>query len=289
MSVLARDISRGGVRSDCRKVSTTFQLVKAKSELAQDIGIDLAGDDFGSTEHGRRVKGDSDEVVATVAYLRTVIRHILAGSYRHYDKNCGVRDKGVTSARPTVAMAPFAACYRSINPLLDAAVSQLRVSTESFWVVPHADIWPGAVPTIDFGSDQSDVEVDGEDAAHNASALLQSKRKASKDATGAAAKKKAKNGNDDVKFVGCVLAVPAWKFGAVWAGENFQRPMSARLIGDVVGMNLTGLRPFSCAMREDKGYTLNLKRSEVEEYLLEGQAAAEAKDTPFKAGGPFKD
>ncbi len=97
-----------------------------------------------------------------------------------------MRDKGVTSARPTVAMTPFAACYRSINPLLDAAVSQLRGSTESFWVVTPADIWPGAVPTIDFGSDQSDVEVDEEDAAHNASALLQSKRKASKDATSAA-------------------------------------------------------------------------------------------------------
>ena len=43
MSVLARDISRGGVRSDIKKVSQTFSLVKANTELAQDMGVDLAG------------------------------------------------------------------------------------------------------------------------------------------------------------------------------------------------------------------------------------------------------
>ena len=98
LSVLARDIARSGVRSDCPKVSSTFQLVKAKSELAQDIDVDLAGEDFGSDEHGRRIRDDCDEVVATTAYLRTVIRHILAGSYMHYDKECGARASGVNSA-----------------------------------------------------------------------------------------------------------------------------------------------------------------------------------------------
>ena len=87
LSVPARDIAPSGVRSDCPKVSTTFKLVKAKSELAQDIGIDLAGGDFGSDEHGRRIRNDSDEVLATTAYLRTVIPLILAGSYMHFDKD----------------------------------------------------------------------------------------------------------------------------------------------------------------------------------------------------------
>ena len=59
LSVLARDVSRGGVRSDCAKVSQTYALVKAKAELAQDIGVDIAGDDFGSDSHGRRIKVDS--------------------------------------------------------------------------------------------------------------------------------------------------------------------------------------------------------------------------------------
>ena len=38
LSMLARDIARGGVRGDLKKVSQTFSLVKAKSELAQEFG-----------------------------------------------------------------------------------------------------------------------------------------------------------------------------------------------------------------------------------------------------------
>ena len=41
LSVLARDIARGGVRGDLKKVSQTFSLVKAKSELPQEFGIDM--------------------------------------------------------------------------------------------------------------------------------------------------------------------------------------------------------------------------------------------------------
>ena len=43
LSVLARDIARGGVRSDLKKVSKTFALVKAKAEVAQDIGVEPYG------------------------------------------------------------------------------------------------------------------------------------------------------------------------------------------------------------------------------------------------------
>jgi len=257
LSVLARDISRGGVRSDCKKVSTTFKLVKAKSELAQDIGIDLAGEDFGSDDHGRRIRDDSEEVLATTAYLRTVIRHILAGSYMHFDKDCGVRANRVNSARPTVPMAAFEACYRSVAPFLDAAVAKLRAGTESFWTVAHADIWPGAVPTLDFGSDQSDVEADENGAADDASARRSAKRNAAAGADGAVAKKKVKQVQDDAKLVGRVVAVPAWKFGAVWAGENYQKPRTAVLIGDITDVHPTRAhKPFNCAMREDEGYVI---------------------------------
>ena len=77
LSVLARDISRKGVRIDIKKVSQTSSLVKVKTELAQDMGVDLAGDDFGSSDHSRQVRADSEDVKATVAFLRTVIRQIL--------------------------------------------------------------------------------------------------------------------------------------------------------------------------------------------------------------------
>jgi hypothetical protein len=77
----------------------------------------------------------------------------------------------------------------------------------------------------------------------------------------------------------------AWKFGAVWAGQNFARPMTAVLIGDVVGHDANHpTEPFRVAMREDAGYFLRLKQSEVEEFRLDGAAAEAAKDTPWKHG-----
>ena len=115
-----------------------------------------------------------------------------------------------------------------------------------------------------------------------------SKRNAAAGADGAVAKKKVKQVQDDAKLVGRVVAVPAWKFGAVWAGENYQKPRTAVLIGDITDVHPTRAhKPFNCAMRENEGYVIRLDRSEVLEFSLEGDAAALAKDTPCK-GCPKK-
>ena len=79
LSALARELARTGVRSDCKKVSQSFKLVKAKAEVAADIGVDISGDDFGSDEHGRRIDPHGEEVKATAAFFSGVIRHVLAG------------------------------------------------------------------------------------------------------------------------------------------------------------------------------------------------------------------
>ena len=153
LAVLAREIARGGVRSDCKKVSQTFKLVKAKSEVAAGIGVDISGGDFGSDEHGRRLDPNGEEVKATAAYFSGVIRHALAGALRHYDKHNGVLAKGVRTARPNVEMS---ACFRSVVGLLDAGVAKLKAGTVQFWVAPHVDVWPAAVPTINFDSDEEE-------------------------------------------------------------------------------------------------------------------------------------
>ena len=285
LSVLARDVSRGGVRSDCAKVSQTYALVKAKAELAQDIGVDIAGDDFGSDSHGRRIKVDSAEVLSTAAYFTTVIRHILAGTYRHYDKTCGVLGKGVTTARVTVPMAAFTASFRSVTPDLKQTVNKLKSNTVSFWVAPHVDIWPGAVPAIEW--DASDEEEAGGAAGGAGQAPpaqnVSQKKRAAGSAGAAAPSKKPKVSKE--KFVGCVLAVPAYKFGAAWAGMNFQRAMKAVLIGDCVSFDPENrFTPYSCRMREDKDYMIKLSAKEVEEFHLVGEAAASAQDTPWKHG-----
>ena len=286
LSVLARDIARGGVRCDCAKVSQTFKLVKAKAEVAADIGVDISGGDFGCDEHGRRIDPQGEEVKATAAFFSGVIRHALAGALRHYDKECGVLAKGVRAARPTVAMSAFPACFRSVTGLLDASVAKLKAGTVGFWVAPHVDVWPAAVPAIKFDSDEEeDAGGDGAAGGQAAGVANPPKRKAGKDAAGAGGAATRAKKASGAELVGCVVAVPAWKFGAQWAAHHFQRPSKAVLIGDVTEWD--GKRrfdPFSVAMRGDKGHILRLSQSELEEFMLEGADAALAVDTPWKDG-----
>lgn len=286
---LARDIAVGGVRSDCAKVSQTFKLVKAKAEVAEDVGIDLAGGDFGTDDHGRRIKADSPEVKATAAYFSGVIRHVLAGAYRHYDQKCGALDKSKQLARVTVPMDACSEWFRSVTPLLDGAAKKLQSAVQGFWVAPHVDIWPAAVPVIDW--DASDEEVAGPAAGGAGQAPLPNgppQKRAPGGAGAAVPRKKAKLSED--KFVGRVIAVPAWKFGAVWAGQNFAQPRKAVLIGDCVRADLKQrCATYSCVMREDKGFTIQLSAKEVEEFHLIGDAADSAKDTPWKHGREIKE
>jgi len=290
LAALARDIARGGVRSDCAKVSRTFKLVKAKAEVAEDVGIDLAGGDFGSDEHGRRIKADSPEVKATAAYFSGVIRHVLAGAYRHYGKGCGALDKGKQHlARVTVPMDACSEWFRSVTPLLDAAAKKLQTAVQGFWVAPHVDIWPGAVPVIDWdASDEEDAGAAAGGAGQEPDQNAPLQKRAAGGAGAAAPRKKAKVSDDE--FVGRVLAVPAWKFGAVWAAHNFAQPRKAVLIGDCVGVDLKQRwTPYSCAMREDKGYTIQLTAKEVDEFHLLAEAAESAQDTPWMHGREIKE
>jgi len=167
----------------------------------------------------------------------------------------------------------------------------LQKSPESFWVLPHADEWPAAVPSMSFDSDRSDVEVHGVREEEEQVQQPTRKRKAggNSSAAEAPAQKKAKKAAE-VSRVGRVVAVPAWKFGRDWADKNFHRPMSAMLIGDITGVNPRRTNgKFVCLMREDKGYKLHLTQSEVDEYTLTGRIAAEAKDTPWKHGEELND
>ena len=168
---------------------------------------------------------------------------------------------------------------------------KLQKSTESFWVLPHADVWPAAVPSLSFDSDRSDVEMDGEREEEEQVQQPARKRKAGGNSNAAEppAQKKVKKAAEKSR-VGRVVAVPAWKFGRDWADKNFLRPMSAMLIGDNTGVNPKRTNgKFIYSQREDVGYKLHLTQSEVDEYTLTGRIAAEAKDTSWKHGEELKD
>ena len=74
-----------------------------------------------------------------------------------------------------------------------------------------------------------------------------------------------------------------WKFGAQWASRNILRPRKAVLIGDVVAADKKRYaEPFCVAVRTDEGYIIRLMRKELDEFSLEGAAAAAAVDTPWQ-------
>ena len=55
------------------------------------------------------------------------------------------------------------------------------------------------------------------------------------------------------------------------------------LIGDVVAADKKRYaEPFCVAMRTDEGYIIRLMRKELDEFSLEGAAAAAAVDTPWQ-------
>ena len=58
------------------------------------------------------------------------------------------------------------------------------------------------------------------------------------------------------------------------------QPQQAVLIGDIKRFNATKrMDPFDCVMLEDQGFIIELSRTEVLKFRLEGQAAGTAEDT----------
>ena len=81
-SVLAREISGSGVRSDCQAVSSKFRIIKTKIDVANDLKFELCGDDFASKKH-KVIRADSDEVKTTAYFFQRTIRQIVSKAFRH--------------------------------------------------------------------------------------------------------------------------------------------------------------------------------------------------------------
>ena len=123
--------------------------------MSVDFKEDYGCDDFG---RGRTVKSSSREVVATIAFFKTAIPHISQGAYRHFDKACGHLKKEESGrARPTVLMSAVPDILKEPVTQVQKQMDKLKVSLRDFWVAPHADIWPDAIPKLDSGSSNDDA------------------------------------------------------------------------------------------------------------------------------------
>ena len=60
-------------------------------------------------------------------------------------------------ARPTVLMSAVPDILKEPATQVQKQMDKLKVSLRDFWVAPHADIWPDAMPKLDSGSSDDDA------------------------------------------------------------------------------------------------------------------------------------
>ena len=291
-SALAHDLARGGIRGDVHSCNNTYRLIKTTTELADDINIELGCDDFGGNKY-RTVKHNAGEVSATLEFFRGIIRRILAGRYRHYDKEFGVlTNQQAGEARPTVAFADVPKIMNRVGHLLPDQVSEVWSDLQQYWVVDHKDIWPDSVPTVQENSSDEDV-ADGDHAplTEIRSTTQQSpdpnrKRKANDRKHNQLNKQRKGSSVDlsdiDERLNGRIVALPVWTMGEGWAKANFRRPSKAVLharLGGYDSYSDNG-EDFSCTLLSDDTYVLYLEKQQVAKYLVPVEDEDNVVDTP---------
>ena len=70
---------------------------------------------------------DCREVQAIPAIFKSVIRHVLAGSWRHSDNEWGSLGKGASTSCPIGGLHAVTASFRSAAADLDPASAKLKV------------------------------------------------------------------------------------------------------------------------------------------------------------------
>ena len=279
-SSLARGISRGGVRSELSDVKKRFVLLKSKMQMAEDLMIDLHGDDFG-TSSGREIQQNSAEVKKTLAFCEDLIDRMLAGRYRWYDDTLG-RTTG-NSERKTVAATQIANPFQSVSEKAKDVVAKVKKQHSSFWVFSHSeDIWPLSKPQISDDSEDEIYEPDQEQKLQTPERKRSSSKQNEKNS-----ENKHSEGEQEldmlVKFTGRLLSIPAQGFGMRWARQTYGNPAykKARLIFRI--QTVAKFRSdFKCVCYhvEDPDYTKHIPIQEARRLLVHRRDESSAKDTP---------
>ena len=251
--------------------------------MAQDLQLDLCSDDFAAKKH-KEIRGDSDDVLATIQFFKRTIRQLVSGTYRHFDARCGFLDakaRRSQSARATVAAEAVPKLQSDVKDKFTAVVAGMRERLHGFWVHQHSDIWPASVP------DPSESEADdsGSDGVQEPVSVTRRPSEGEGGAARARGRKRRVICEEGEELVGRVVAVPSWCCGQRWSANAFGGKAAAkraRLHGVLepsdngVGMN--------CRFWNDEGYVLNLNDRQVREYLVPVGEEHKVRDTPFREG-----
>ena len=287
-SVLAREIASCGVRSDCETVSQKFGLIKTKITVADDLKVDLMGDDFADRKRPS-VDEKGEDVRSAVTFFKRMIRDLCRGTHRHYDSKCGHLDQTARrrkSARVTIPAAFVTKLDFDVRPKFDRVRQKCEEALNRFWVYEHADVWPGAMggdAELAGGSGvESEPDSDGEssstdDAVRDRKSGGPLARQVGRDRDGDAA-----GSRRGQALMGRVVAIPSWCFGEAWSMERHGTKAArnrARLHGDVEAKTADG--NYACRMREFTDYVINLTPGQVARYLVPREMEGDVVDTPF--------
>jgi hypothetical protein len=320
-SVLARQVSKGGLRADLEACDKAFKLSKVNIQVADDFNVDLCGDHMGDTKRFT-INVDDDSVNATVAFFEEAVRKILANRYREYDDDYG-KVRRNDRARVTVPMANVETKFQEDSKtLLETAESKLIAYINGRNLSKYRHMWP-----VD-ADDQVDAFMASEEASEDESNNVQidqspenvvvdvkrnnrnsskrvldviSEQESSSDAPLSRMKKtnisprrrkKTKytriifNGTRREKetLVGTILAVKAFKFGPrKWANQVFRAPSSAVLHMQIDKI-VSGSNWAYCTMlhHPQSAYAKLLNTKEVCQFAC--KPGCEHHDTPFENG-----
>lgn len=322
-SCLAKQVARGGVRSNVDQVTKSFALMKINMSIAKDLRIELSGDVAGESSR-YHIDPRGDDVKATVAFFRRTIREIANRTYRVYDRTLGAKPTR-TAARKTVPLEGVQPLLRDVASDMDAVRTKLQDYLSTMDAFGHDDIWPQPSPFDDDSSEANGTGADSDaDAIHGQSGSHpkrqdQRKRKRKRKGgspgrdirrVGAGAGRRpikkvsirscVSSGEDDDVVrgpdrksqdihVGVILKVPVWKFGTAWAKSNFDHPFNSFLHMVIDQVDRTRSNPYRAKMLnpEEPPHDMLFDKQEVLKYRA--PEAAEYRDTPYTIDSGVED
>ena len=210
-SVLARGVAKNGARSDAKTISSWYRLIHTKIEVAQDIGVDICGEDFQNRQKFHsHVDPHGDDVNATAHFFKRMIRELKAGRFWHYDSKLGNTGNTKKVARTVVRGEYIPDVFLGVEERAEKVLLKVQENFSGYWVTCCPDVWPACVPkTISDSEDELVLPL----AGRSAPAM-------DRKAPGVPPSKKRKH-NDIDPLLDRMLRVPARQMGVEWAEARY--------------------------------------------------------------------
>jgi hypothetical protein len=162
-SALARQVARGGSRSNFDQAHRQYELLKTGMQVAEDFRFELNGPQV-SQRRGKTIEAEGKDVQQTAFFFKRTINALRTRSYRHYDKRLGKPNlKGDT--RPTIRLRYMVkSMFKECEDLLDKPIHQVQRNFNKLYITEaNKDIWPGAEKAARGSGDDSDLSDDVDD------------------------------------------------------------------------------------------------------------------------------